>query len=151
LEIEKTPKYTNKSVRNTADRLMKKEVSFHIFSFCTFFTSPPPLSSVHSLALPAVLIFKEELLALVLLLRQKPVAINATSLAIDLDTYAFCEIERAFKDLQIRAETNVFFFSRGVLRYFTRTWRNNSFWCLLRCLPRPQDVGSPLLAPLQKF
>jgi hypothetical protein len=34
-----------------------------------------------------------------------------------------------------------FFFSRGVLRYFTQTWRNNSFQCLLRRLPRPQDVG----------
>jgi hypothetical protein len=33
------------------------------------------------------------------------------------------------------------FFSRGVLRYFTQTWRNNSFRCLLRRLPRPQDVG----------
>jgi hypothetical protein len=31
--------------------------------------------------------------------------------------------------------------SRGVLRYFTQTWRNNSFRCLLRRLPRPQDVG----------
>jgi hypothetical protein len=27
------------------------------------------------------------------------------------------------------------------LRYFTQTWRNNSFRCLLRRLPRPQDVG----------
>jgi hypothetical protein len=34
-----------------------------------------------------------------------------------------------------------FFFSRGVLRYFTQTWRNNSFRCLLRRLPRSQDVG----------
>jgi hypothetical protein len=34
-----------------------------------------------------------------------------------------------------------FIFSRGVLRYFTQTWRNNSFRCLLRRLPRPQDVG----------
>jgi hypothetical protein len=33
------------------------------------------------------------------------------------------------------------FFSRGVLRYFTQTWWNNSFWCLLRHLPSPQDVG----------
>jgi hypothetical protein len=33
------------------------------------------------------------------------------------------------------------FFSRGVLRYFTQTWRNNSFRCLLQRLPRPQDVG----------
>jgi hypothetical protein len=33
------------------------------------------------------------------------------------------------------------FFSRGVLRYFTQTWRNNSIRCLLRRLPRPQDVG----------
>jgi hypothetical protein len=32
------------------------------------------------------------------------------------------------------------FFSRGVLRYFSQTWRNNSFRCLLRRLPRPQDV-----------
>jgi hypothetical protein len=32
-------------------------------------------------------------------------------------------------------------FSRGVLRYFTQTWRNNTFWCLLQRLPRPQDVG----------
>jgi hypothetical protein len=29
-----------------------------------------------------------------------------------------------------------FFFSRGVLRYFTQTWRNNSFRCFLRRLPR---------------
>jgi hypothetical protein len=34
-----------------------------------------------------------------------------------------------------------FFFSRGVLRYFIQTWQNNSFWCLLRRLSRPQDVG----------
>jgi hypothetical protein len=27
------------------------------------------------------------------------------------------------------------------LQYFTQTWRNNSFRCLLRRLPRPQDVG----------
>jgi hypothetical protein len=33
------------------------------------------------------------------------------------------------------------FFSWGVLRYFTQTWWNNYFWCLLRRLPRPQDVG----------
>jgi hypothetical protein len=33
------------------------------------------------------------------------------------------------------------FFSRGVLQYFTQTWRNNSFRCLLWPLPRPQDVG----------
>jgi hypothetical protein len=33
------------------------------------------------------------------------------------------------------------FFSRGVLRYFTQTWRNKSFRCLLRRLPRPQDVS----------
>jgi hypothetical protein len=33
------------------------------------------------------------------------------------------------------------FFSWGVLQYFTQTWRNNSFQCLLRRLPRPQDVG----------
>jgi hypothetical protein len=32
-------------------------------------------------------------------------------------------------------------YSQGVLQYFTQTWRNNSFWCLLRRLPRPQDVG----------
>jgi hypothetical protein len=32
------------------------------------------------------------------------------------------------------------FFSRGVLRYFTQTWWNNSFWCLLQRLPKPQDV-----------
>jgi hypothetical protein len=33
------------------------------------------------------------------------------------------------------------FISWGVLQYFTQTWWNNSFWCLLRRLPRPQDVG----------
>jgi hypothetical protein len=32
------------------------------------------------------------------------------------------------------------FFSCGVLRYSTQTWRNNTFRCLLRSLPRPQDV-----------
>jgi hypothetical protein len=35
----------------------------------------------------------------------------------------------------------LWFFSRGVLRYFTQTWRNKSFQCLLRRLPRPQDVS----------
>jgi hypothetical protein len=35
----------------------------------------------------------------------------------------------------------MFFFSQGDLRYFTQTWRNNSFRCLLRRLLRPQDVG----------
>jgi hypothetical protein len=46
------------------------------------------------------------------------------------------EWQKEFRDIN-----HQYFFSRGVLRYFTQTWRNNSFRCLFRRLPRPQDVG----------
>jgi hypothetical protein len=48
---------------------------------------------------------------------------------------------KSVDDFLHKVVCNFFFFSRGVLRYFTQTWRNNSFRCLLRRLPRPQDVG----------
>jgi hypothetical protein len=55
---------------------------------------------------------------------------------------------------QITLEDTFFlfpFFSRGVLWYFTQTWQNNSFWCLLRRLPRPQDVGHLCLRYCKKI
>jgi hypothetical protein len=50
-----------------------------------------------------------------------------------LFVHPFCDLQKLF--------IFYLFFSRGVLRYFTQTWRNNSFRCLLRRLLRPQDVG----------